>query len=768
MKPSGRRTSSFTASTFRTAAFLPTTSLEPKPATSRSMSSTKRRLVGDIVPVGWPVEGMEILILDKEGRLLGPGQLGEIAVKSEFMSPGYWRRPDLTAKVFFPVAGEERVRIFRTGDLGCLRSDGCVEHHGRKGLRVRIRGFGVEIEEVEEILSRHAAAKAAAVGVRDSGSGEQRLVAFVVRSSGSSVTVGEFRSHMREHLPEHMVPAAFYFVDSLPISPGGKVDRHALRELDGRRPESDTPSVEPRSPTEERLARIWSEVLRIEPISVFDKFFDVGGHSLTATQITSRIRQEFGKSLSVRDFLLRPTIAEIATAIDSGWCKPTDANPLLRRTPAVAALPLSFAQSRLWFLNQLQPENLSYNMGRAFRLRGPLNVPALRSSLEQIVLRHEVLRTAFPSTDGQPGQVISGPQPLHLECVDLSSESPGKREEKLGRILREEVRRSFDLARGPLFRPLLVRISPEEHVLCLTLHHIVSDQWSRFVMTRELTNLYEKLTTGRSSGLPEPPIQYADFALWQRQWLTGDVLESHLRYWREKLGDGIPPLELPGDRPRPAFPSFTGKRKSALLPAPLLKSLRSLCLAEGVTLYMVLLAGFQILLHRYSGQKDFAIGTPIANRTRVELENLIGFFVNTLVLRADLSGNPTCRELLKRVSATALSAYEHQDLPFEKLVEELNPGRSLTRNPLFQVMFALQNMPAQALQLAGLTMTPMELDSGAAMFDLSLGAYEGPQGLRCDIQYSEDLFDEETIERMILHYRTLPREPRRESGWSCV
>jgi amino acid adenylation domain-containing protein len=418
-------------------------------------------------------------------------------------------------------------------------------------------------------------------------------------------------------------------------------------------------------------------------------------------------------------------------------------------------LPLSFAQDRFWFLNQLEPDNPAYNRPFALRLTGPLHATALELALSEILRRHETLRATFSSVEGRPVQIVTPAQPLNLAVVDVSGLSPLKREARARQLVTEETQRPFDLAQGPLLRATLLRLDGEEHVLLLVMHHITCDGWSARVLVEELAALYDAFVAGKPSPLPELPIQYADFAYWQRQWLQGKVLETQLSYWQDKLAGSPPLVDLPTDHPRPAIQTYRGARESLMLSASLLQSLKALSQQEGVTLFMTLLAAFQTLLHRYTGQDDIVVGSPIAGRTHVETERLIGFFVNTLALRTDLSGNPTFRELLGRVRKMAMEAYAHQDLPFEKLLQELKLERDLSRPPLFQVLFNLENIPIKAVKTSSLSIDEFEFDSGASQFDLALEVIEKDEGLSCLLNYSTDLFDAATIERMLGHYQTL-------------
>jgi len=513
---------------------------------------------------------------------------------------------------------------------------------------------------------------------------------------------------------------------------------------------------------EELVAGIWSEVLGVERIGVNDNFFRLGGHSLLATRIVSRVRVVLGVELALRSVFEWPTVAGLSQLVDEALLATAEVDPkatvkprLERRVRAGEVAELSFAQQRLWFLDQLEPDGSLYNIPQAIRLKGTIDVENLRSAFEHIVARHESLRTTFTILDGHPLQVIASPAGFALTAIDLSSWKGSEREAQAQRIVNEEARRPFDLAKGPLLRALLLRLDAEDHVLLLTLHHIVSDAWSLGVLFAELGTLYEAFSRGEPPHLQELPMQYADYAAWQRAWISGETLARQLGYWQNQLSGLTPSLNLPTDHPRPAVQTVRGARQIFSIPTSLTKSLRELSRREGVTLYITLLAAFQTLLHRYSGQEDIAVGSPIAGRTMTETEGLIGLFINTLVLRTDFSGAPTFRELSRRVRQAALGAYEHQDLPFEKLVEALQPERDLSRPPLFQVMFILQNTPIRPLALAGLTLEPLRVESETSRFDLTLAMVERGEELLGEMEYNADLFDATTIERLLDHFTIL-------------
>ena len=707
---------------------------------------------GAVVPVGYPLGDVEILLLDDEGAAVGFDHVGEIAIKSRHTSPGYWRRPDLTRAAFTTDPQDGGDRIYRTGDVGYRQADGCLVVTGRNDFRVKIRGFRIEVAEIELALRGLTKVKEAAVVAHEDQRGEKQLVAYVV---GQAPTTSELRDFLKDKLPDYMVPSAFVVLDALPLTPNGKLDRLALPAPNLARPELDTNFVAPRNALEEQLVEIWVEVLGVTRVGVHDDFFELGGHSLRATQLVSRVREVFQVELPLLSLFEEPTIGGLAERIEEarrGAQGPTA--PPLEPATRDAQLPLSFSQQRMWLLDQLEPDTPTYNISHALRLSGTLDTEALRRSLKEIVSRHEALRTTFAAVDGEPVQTISPAMDTKLPVEDLGRLPQAERDAEAKRLALEEKRRPFDLERGPLFRARLLRLVEEEHVLLVSMHHIVSDGWSMGVFWRELGALYGAFSRGGPSPLPELPIQYADYALWQRRWLSGEALDEQLGYWKEQLA-GLTVLELPTDHPRPAVQTHRGARRSLALSESLTQALKDLSRQEGTTLFMVFLGALQVLLSRYSGQEDIAIGTPIAGRTRAETEELIGFFVNTLVMRTDLSGDPSFREALSRVREVALGAYDHQDLPFEKLVEELQPERDLSRVPLSQVFFALQNMPQEALELPDLALEQQKVESGTVKFDLSFFLSEVEQGLRGRLVYNADLFDDDTIERMLGHLQTL-------------
>jgi len=721
-----------------------------------------RREGEPVVPIGRPIWNTRIFVLDAELRQMPVGVPGELYLGGVGLGRGYLDRPDLTAERFVPdpLGDEPGTRLYRTGDLARYLPDGNVEFLGRLDDQVKIRGFRIELGEIEAILHQHPAVQAAVVQAREERLGQQRLVAYIVPDArardnglGPAGLIAELRRSTGDQLPEYMVPAVFVLLPSLPLSPNGKVDRRALPAPESTRPELLKQYVAPRTPAEQLLAGIWSEVLQIDRVGVHDNFFELGGHSLLATQVVSRVRRSLEVELPLREIFAAPTVARLAQTIQQTG--PGRQTPAIRPVGRDRELPLSFGQERLWFLDQLVPGHAFYNMPAAVRAKGLLDVAVLERSVNEVVRRHEALRTTFATTEGRPFQVVAQALRVELPVIDLGGLADAQRETEIRRLAGVEAGRPFDLGQGPLVRVMLLRLDDQDHVLLLTLHHIVADGWSMGVCVRELAVLYTAFMAGAPSPLPELPIQYADFAHWQRQWFQGGVLEQQLSYWRTQLAE-LPVLHVPTDRPRPAVQTFRGATEAFTLPGPLSESLVALSRREEVTPFMTLLAAFQTLLARYSGQDDVVVGSPIANRNRAETEGLIGFFVNSLVLRTDLSGAPSFRELLRRVREVCLGAYAHQDLPFEKLVQELHPSRDLGREPLFQVVFGLENTPVETIHVpGGLVLSALPADTQTAKYDLTLFMGQRADGLAGLIEYNTDLFGPDTIRRMLDHFRTL-------------
>ncbi len=635
-----------------------------------------------------------------------------------------------------------------------------IEVHDLDGRVAHIRellerhGFTVASEQIEELSGTalydlYAVRPGGAQAARRQGPAAAPEPAW---RNGEQL-VASVRASLETRLPEYMVPSAFVLLDGLPLTRNGKVNRRALAKLEGGLVGRERAHVEPRTPTEERVATLWAKLLRRDRIGTEDNFFDLGGHSLLATQLVSRLREAFAIPLSLRHLFEQPTVAGLARQIDAARHAATafPSAPIPGGARREEALPLSFAQERLWLLDQMQPESALYNIPLALEIDGRLAVPALAGSLREIVSRHEALRTVFAAHE--PLQRVRPATPVELPVIDLAGLPGAARDAVASALAGEEAVRPFDLQRGPLLRATLLALGSESHILLATMHHIASDGWSLDILVREMTSCYRALVLGEQPALPALPIQYPDFAQWQREHLSGESLERQARYWHERLR-GAPELKLPLDRSRPAVPGNRGGVQSIELRREVNGLLRTLQREEGATAFMVLLAGFLSLLSRHGGRSDLSVGTPASGRDRVELEGLIGFFVNTLVLRVSLAGDPTFREILGGVRETVLEAHAHQDLPFEKL-QELAPDRGSGRAPLFQVMFDLQNRSREALRLPGLAIRPLEVASTTAKFDLTLFMAEREGGLRGDLEYRSELFDGTTARRLLVHFERL-------------
>ncbi|MFI3157993.1 MAG: amino acid adenylation domain-containing protein [Methylococcaceae bacterium] len=706
--------------------------------------------------IGRPIANTSIYILDSNSQPVPIGLAGELYIGGAGIARGYLNRPELTAERFMadPFAKEADARMYKTGDLARWLADGTLEFLGRNDFQVKIRGFRIELGDIEAKLMEHPAVREAAVSAHQGADGLKRLAAYVV-VDGFMPAVPELRDFLNKSLPEFMIPSVFVSLDAMPVTANGKLDRKALPEPDmSQVPNADF--IAPRSPVEQLLAGIWGEVLKTDRVGIHDNFFDLGGHSLLAMQVIVRVQEQLSVEISMFSLFERSTIAALAAHIESLLSAGQQVQlPAIRQAARDRLPPLSFAQMRLWLLERISDAGGAYNIPFFLQLEGVLeNEQALERAINEVIRRHDSLRTHFAEHKGVPFQIIEPSLSIALLTRDLSNTPEALREAEMTRHLQAQAAPPFDLIKGPLLRAELIRLGQEHHVLLLTFHHIISDGWSMDVFARELSALYGAFSRNQPSPLPELPIQYADYAVWQQEWLQGEPMERLLAYWKVRLSD-VPTLELPTDKPRPAIQSFHGKTQPFSLSPDLTEGLKALSRREGVTLFMTLAAAFQVLLHRYSGQDDIVIGTPTAGRSRVELEDLIGFFVNTLVLRTDLSGNPSFRELLAREREVTLGAYAHQDMPFEKLVEALNPERDLSRNPLFQVMFVLQNTPNDQLRLNEMAVESLSVDNGTNQFDLTLELSETPQGLTGRVNYAGDLFEAASIDRLIGHFQTL-------------
>jgi amino acid adenylation domain-containing protein len=694
--------------------------------------------------IGRPISNSRLYVVDGRGQPVPVGVAGELYIGGAGVARGYLDRPGLTAERFLPdsFGGEAGARLYRTGDVGRWLANGTIEFLGRADAQVKVRGYRVEPGEIEARLAEYPAVLEAVVLARPDPRGDKRLVAYY--AAAEPVEAEALRAHLLAGLPEHMVPAAYVRLEALPLTPSGKVDRGALQAPE-RHAFAARAYEPPSGEIEAALAEIWAELLGVGRVGRWDHFFELGGHSLLAVQVISRVRQVLGVEVALGDLFLCPVLAELAKGLEEAARAELPAiEPVDRSGP----LALSFAQRRLWFLEQLGRAGAGYHVPTRLRLRGELDREALGRALERIVARHEALRTTFRAVGGVPVQRITPVEEsgFSLPRHDLADHAGAEAE--LRRLMAEEAAAPFDLERGPLIRGRLIRLAEEDHVLLVTMHHIVSDGWSMGVLTRELSALYAAFRRDEPDPLLPLPVQYADYAAWQRRWVEGEVLQRQADYWKEMLAGAPELMELPTDHARPALQDFAGAALEVELDEALTAGLKALSHRHGTTLFISLLAGWAVVLGRLSGQETVVVGTPTANRGMREIEGLIGFFINTLALRVDLSGSPAVSRLLEQVKERALGAQQHQDIPFEQVVERVRPARSMAHTPLFQVMFAWHNAPGERLELPGLELAPVGApDEVAGKFDLSLALHEAGGRVAGTVTYATALFERATVER---------------------
>ncbi|WP_017328296.1 non-ribosomal peptide synthetase [Synechococcus sp. PCC 7336] len=710
----------------------------------------------DTVPLGRPLGNIQLYVLDEHFEPVPTGIAGELYIAGAGLARGYFNRPELTAAAFLPNPWSDRPgdRLYKTGDRVCYLPDGTLVFLGRSDRQVKIRGFRIELGEIETTLSHSADIRDCIARVTEETPGLPQLVAYLRCDRPESVSIADLKQFAQQQLPDVMVPAAFVLLEQFPRTPNGKVDLQALPAPSSLA--SASTYVQPRTDVEQSIAQILSQLLKVERVGLEDNFFALGGHSLLATQAISRLRRAFEVELPLAALFEQPSVAGLAQAIETlmRQDRALDAPPLVA-VKRQSTMPLSYAQQRLWLLDRLEPNRSTYSIPFTLRLSGKLDLSALERSFNAIARRHEVWRTTFAEVEGKPVQTIAPYQPRSLPVVDLQPLPAAQRNDEVERLVAQAARMPFDLATGPLVRVTIFKLSATESIALFNTHHIIFDAWSRAIVLRELAAFYTAFTTGREVPLPELPIQYADFAVWQRQWLQGEGLEQLLKYWHQQLAGAPSLLELPTDRPRPALQTYRGDRHVDLLPIQLRDELLELGRSEGATLFGVLMAAYQVLLCRYANCSDIVVGIPIANRSRAELEGTIGFFTNTLAIRTDLTALASFRAVLQRVRQVALEAYTHQDLPFEQLLETLPIERQLSHSPVFQVAISLQNTPKAELQLPGLILSPVETEVKTAKFDLSLLMEETEAGIFAAWEYNTDLFDGETIAQMASHYRTV-------------
>jgi amino acid adenylation domain-containing protein len=717
------------------------------------------------VPIGRPIASTELLILDEELRPVPAGLPGGLYVGGAGLARGYLGQPALTAERFVPHPHGTRpgARLYRTGDLASSLADGQLEFLGRADHQVKIRGFRIELGEIESVLLEHPGVADAAVVAAPSKSGEKRLAAYLVARRGPPPDLGELRALAARRLPEHMRPAVWAFLAALPLTANNKIDRNALPPPAGLPDHRLDPDLEPPAaaaldPIEELVHAIWADVLEYGAVRPDDDFFAAGGHSLLAGQVTARLRAALGLELPPSILFEHPTPARLAREIETRRRAGSGLLPPLVPVGRSEPLPASYAQERLWLYEQLEPGGNAFNLAYAFRLRGKPSRAALTASLAEVARRHEILRTRIAGQD-RPFQIVDpapGHPPRPLPLADLSGLPLAAREHAAEGAAGALHARPFDLARGPLLRAALLRLAEDEHIFSLTIHHILCDGWSLGVLMREVTAVYAGCSSGSPPALPAPPIQYADFAAWQRGWLAGDRLEEQLAWWDRHLGRGCEPATLPADGRRPG--GRVGEVRRAI-PGELLQALLRLGREQGATLFMTLLAALQLLLHRYTGCERVVVGGLHANRGHSAVEELIGFFVNVLPLATEVRAEWTFRELLGRVRETALGAYAHQDAPYQKIVERVRPDRAAGRNALFQVMAVQQNVPPP-LRLAGLEVTPWEPGEAPrrAAFDLTLSFILESRQLLVLLEYDQGLYDLATARRLISDFERVLRD----------
>jgi amino acid adenylation domain-containing protein len=707
------------------------------------------------VPIGHPIANTQIYILDPNLQPVPIGVHGELYIGGDGLARGYFNRLELTEETFVPnpFSDQPGSRLYRTGDRARYLVDGDIEFLGRVDNQVKIRGHRIELGEIEAALNQHPGVKeSVVVAVEDGSSASDNpklTVAYVVPKQQPRLSVAELRGYLKEKLPDYMIPSLFMPLDVLPLTPNGKVDRSALPPVDGRRPDLIHEFVAPRNEIEEMVAQVWRTVLELERVGVYDNFFDLGGHSLVATRVAARLRGHFNIDLPLRKLFELPTVAELAQYVDDLLHNQNGTKtPPIVPVPRDRKIPASLSQQRLWFLRELNPGSTAYNISSVFSIRGPLNVHALSEALNAVISRHEILRTTFEYVEESLVQNIRPFVEMALPVTVLEILPANVREAKAREVALEEARKPFDLRNGPLLRAQLLRVYEGKHYLLLNVDHTILDGWSMGILFKEVGILYEAFANREQNPLPPMKVQYADYAVWQRESLLGDGLESYMAYWKRQVGSYSSP-SLTTDYPRSTQQTTVGVRETLPLSRQLTESLKALSRREGVTMFMTLLAAFKILLSRYTGQEDLVVGSTIAGRNRPEIDGLIGFFINALPLRTDLSGNPSFLELLKRIREVCLGAYTHQELPFEKIVEAVNPSRDLSRNPFFQVMFNMADLSERVLHLHGCEVAKESFLDPEAKFDITLYAPEKDETIELAIVYNADLFSDVRITVML-------------------
>lgn len=714
------------------------------------------------IPVGQPLPGTQAIVLNSNLEPCRVGEAGEIFIRTPYRSFGYYRRPDLNQVAFLanPFSSAEEDILYRTGDLGCVLSDGNFRLLGRKDFQVKIRGMRIELGDIETALANIWELQSSAVAACEDTQGQMQLVAYVVPKI-AGIDIEAIRQKLHTYLPDYMVPSVYQIMESLPTTASGKVDRKRLPKPDFSKIQASY--VAPTSALEKLVCAIWQDVLHQESVGIHDNFFTIGGHSLLATRVVSKINADLDIEIQLRLLFEKSTVAEFAEAIEALISKDECSEKIppigvIEQDARGQCLPVSFGQQRLWFLDQYEQDASVYNIPLARRIIGRLDIPSLQQALDQVCKRHEILRTRFIEKQGVPYQFIDNQIHVilkHSESDDLTAFSHDERERILGQRLLSELNTPFNLHTGPLFRARLFTLAENEYALMLTLHHIVTDGWANSILFNELTECYGALIQGKKAELAALPIQYADYACWQQSAFESSAVQQQLGYWRNQLADCPPLCTFPTDFPRPPVATYRGATFNAVVPPELSSAIRNVSETAGTTMFVTLLTAFKILLSRYSGQTDICIGTPIANRHRIEVEPLIGFFINTLVMRSNIDSQRHFKELLGDVHSMALDAYANQDVPFEKLVDMLNPKRDASYAPLFQVMFALHNAPRRTSEMLELTLEDIDIPRETAKYDLSLNVIAGDDGLKCSFEYCTDIFSQKTVKTLANCYLRL-------------
>jgi amino acid adenylation domain-containing protein len=715
------------------------------------------------VPIGRPIANTQVYILDSHLQPVPVGVPGELYIGGDGLARGYLNEPQLTAEKFLSnrFSGELGARLYKTGDLGRYLSNGSIEFLGRMDHQVKLRGYRIELGEIENVLVQHPGVRDSVVVAREDTPGNKRLVAYLAPRKERAPTIWELRSYLAEKLPGYMVPAVYVMLDALPSLPNGKVDRQALPPLGDNEPEANAAFVEPRTEVEKLVAQIWLEVLHVERIGVHDNFFDLGGHSLLAIQVISRTREIFPNGISLRSLFGAPTVAGLAATIEGtirGVCEIE--LPTIFPVPRDQALPLSINQEQLWTLDQMMPGTRFFNMPLVYRISGDLNAEALEKTLKEIIRRHEVLRTVFAQVEGRPVQVIKEVSSFELPLIDLRGITSGNLVDQVTGLILEEREGCFDLAIGPLLRTKLLRLADTDYFFLLTAHHIIGDDWSTQVFCSELAVLYDAFSQGRPSPLPEPTIQFGDYACWERRLMKNGLFDENLAYWRKQLSGPAPALDFKEKGIREKKLSFRTGREPIEVDETVYKGIKTLARKESCTVFMVLLTALNVLLHRCAHQQDIRIGTLVANRGRREVERLIGYFLNTVVLRTQVSPEMTIQQLLRRVRAVTLAAYAHQEVPFEQVARVLEEQQNLDRSSLFQVLFNYQSSRAQSLQIHGVTFASLNFQPRTVgteltptMFDLIFDVRESSTNLTGSVNYKTGLFSNHGIAYVIRGFR---------------